>query len=152
MDFKAKTKDELFGNTKTYRSNRVITISQPLVQALQHHIKHQNQHKLVFREQYHHDLNLVLCLDDGNFMPQSTLFNAFARILKQADLLSLPIHSLRHTHAVLQLEAGADMKYMQERLGHGSMSITADVYAHVSKKMEQDQMNQFEDYTKGMLE
>ncbi|OAH59366.1 hypothetical protein AWH49_18540 [Domibacillus aminovorans] len=28
------------------------------------------------------------------------------------------------------------MKYVQERLGHGSIAITADVYAHVSKKIE----------------
>ncbi|GLO66296.1 hypothetical protein MACH08_20800 [Oceanobacillus kimchii] len=50
-------------------------------------------------------------------MPKSSLFNAFTRILKRAKLKPIPIHSLRHTHAVLQLEAGADMKYIQERLG-----------------------------------
>lgn len=73
-------------------------------------------------------------------MPKSTLFNGFSRISTRARLPSLPIHSLRHTHAVLQLESGADMKYVQERLGYGSMAITADVYAHVSKKMEETQM------------
>ncbi|WHX64504.1 hypothetical protein QNH33_08705 [Peribacillus frigoritolerans] len=26
------------------------------------------------------------------------------------------------------------MKYIQERLGHGSMQITADVYSHIRKK------------------
>ncbi len=70
-------------------------------------------------------------------MPKSSLFNAFSRILKRAELPPLPIHSLRHTHAVLQFEAGADMKYLQERLGHGSYEITVDVYSHVSKKMEE---------------
>nr|WP_269800012.1 tyrosine-type recombinase/integrase [Bacillus sp. mrc49] len=83
---------------------------------------------------YHHDLNLVLGRDDGSFMPKSTLFNAFSRILKRADLPSIPIHSLRHTHAVLQLEAGSDMKYVHERLGHGSVAITDDAYAYISKK------------------
>uniref|UniRef100_UPI0022B08C9F tyrosine-type recombinase/integrase n=1 Tax=Gracilibacillus suaedae TaxID=2820273 RepID=UPI0022B08C9F len=53
-------------------------------------------------------------------MPKSSLFNAFSRILKQAGIPNLPIHSLRHTHAVLLLEAGNDMKFIQERLGHGS--------------------------------
>lgn len=50
----------------------------------------------------------------------------------------IPIHSLRHTHADLLLEASADMKYVQERLGHVSIQITSDVYAHISKKIEKD--------------
>ncbi len=47
-------------------------------------------------------------------MPKSNLFNSFVNILKKCQLPGLPIHSLRHTHAVLQLEAGAYMKYIQE--------------------------------------
>nr|WP_245797910.1 tyrosine-type recombinase/integrase [Domibacillus mangrovi] len=119
---------------------------------MHHHAKHQNQHKLILNEEYHHDLNLVLCWDDGHFMPKSTIFNAFSRISTRAGLPPLPIHSVRHTHAVLQLESGADMKYVQERLGHGSMAITADVYAHVFKKMEETQMSRFEDFTKDFLD
>lgn len=84
-------------------------------------------------------------------MPQSSLFNAFPRILKLADINSLPTHSLRHTHAVLILEAGVDMKFLQERLGHGSYQITADVYSHVSKKMETNNTNQYDEYMKNIL-
>lgn len=53
---------------------------------------------------------------------------------------------------VLQLEAGADMKYIQERLSHGSLAITADVSAHISKKIEQRNMDKFEEYTKDILD
>lgn len=93
-----------------------------------------------------------MCRNDGSYIPNSRLFNSFSRILKKCGLPSLPIHSLRHTHAALQLEAGADMKYLQERLGHGSMQITADVYSHISKKIEKDHMNQFEEYMKNVLD
>ncbi|MEF2094823.1 hypothetical protein FC682_19820 [Peribacillus simplex] len=58
------------------------------------------------------------------------------------------MHCLRHTYAVLLLESGATMKYIQERLGYGSTQITADAYAHISKKIEKDTMGNFEDYTK----
>ena len=151
LDFQAKRKEDLFGDPKTYNSKRTVTISQSLANDLQFHKKQQNQNKLALNEIYHHDLNLVLCKKDGSIMPKSSLFNAFIRILKRAELPNLPIHSLRHTHAVLLLEAGADMKYVQERLGHGSMQITADVYAHVSKKMESDTMGKFEEYTKDIF-
>ncbi|MGM9968414.1 MAG: tyrosine-type recombinase/integrase [Rummeliibacillus sp.] len=32
-----------------------------------------------------------------------------------------------HTHAVLLLESGASMKFVQERLGHKNITITSDV-------------------------
>lgn len=73
------------------------------------------------------------------------------RILKRAGLPKIPIHALRHTHAVLILESGASMKYIQERLSHGFMQITADVYSHVSKKIEKDTIEKFEDFTTGMM-
>lgn len=44
------------------------------------------------------------------------------------------------------------MKYVQERLGHGSIQVTSDVYAHISKKIEQDTMGKFEDHMKRVLE
>ncbi|WP_050181353.1 site-specific integrase [Domibacillus robiginosus] len=145
LDFDPKEDEELFGDTKTHKSKRIITISQSLTNTFQFHLKYQNQNKLALKEIYHHDLNLVLCRNDGNIMSKSTLFNSFARILKKADLPQLSIHSLRHTHAVLLLESGADMKYIQERLGHGSMGITADVYSHISKKLEQGNLQRYED-------
>jgi integrase len=33
----------------------------------------------------------------------------------------------------INYETGADMKYVQQRLGHSSIQITSDVYAHISK-------------------
>ena len=62
--------------------------------------------------------------------------------------LSLPIHSTRHTHACMLLDTGADMKFVQERLGHGSMQITSDVYAHVSKKIAARSIDKFDKYLK----
>lgn len=154
LDFKEASinKKNIFGDVKTYGSKRVITISQSLANDLHFHKKYQNQNKIALNAMYHHELNLVLCRNDGNYMPKSSLFNSFSRILKRAELPPLPIHSTRHSHAVLLLEAGADMKYVQERLGHGSIQITSDVYAHISKKIEKDTMDKFEQHMKNVLE
>ncbi|MEH6946072.1 hypothetical protein V7068_03220 [Bacillus sp. JJ634] len=46
----------------------------------------------------------------------------------------------------------ADMKYTQERLGHGSIQITSDVYSHISKKIKESTINKSEDYIKNILE
>ncbi|WIY59773.1 tyrosine-type recombinase/integrase [Bacillus arachidis] len=154
LDFKEASKNPnmIFGDTKNYNSKRIITISQGLANDLHFHQKYQNLNKLALNDNYHFDLNLVLCRNDGNYMPKSSLFNSFSRILKKANLPPLPIHSLRHTHAVLQLEAGVSMKYLQERLGHGSMQITSDVYSHISKKLDKEAMNKFEEHMRNVLE
>ncbi|WP_459499990.1 tyrosine-type recombinase/integrase [Bacillus sp. C1] len=154
LDFReaAKNPDMIFGDTKNYNSKRSITISQGLANDLHFHQKYQNQNKLALNDSYHFELNLVFCRNDGNYMPKSSLFNSFSRILKKANIPPLPIHSLRHTHAVLQLEAGVSMKYLQERLGHGSMQITSDVYSHISKKLDQEAMNKFEEHMQNVLE
>ncbi|WP_100373112.1 site-specific integrase [Bacillus sp. FJAT-45037] len=146
LDFSAKNDDELFGETKTYHSARTITMGTPLAKVLHEHKKWQNQNKIVLNEVYKHDLNLVLCRKDGSHMPKSTLFNAFRRILKRCDISPLPIHALRHTHAVILLESGASIKYIQERLGHGSMQITADVYSHISEKLERSTIDKYDEY------
>ncbi|HIW34131.1 MAG TPA: site-specific integrase [Candidatus Paenibacillus intestinavium] len=151
LDFTAKEEEDLFGDTKTLRSERTIKISNGLVNDLKFQASWQNQNKLNLGDFYKHNLNLVLCRVDGNFMPKSSLFNAFERILIKAELSSLPIHSLRHTCAVLMLEAGADMKYVQEQLGHGSIQITSDVYSHISKKLEKRNTDKIEEYTESIF-
>lgn len=151
LDFQAESEDLLFGDTKTYSSTRQIVIASSLIDDLLKHKQMQDDDKRILGDAYKHDLNLVFCRRDGSFLPKSTLFNAFSRILKKANLSKLSIHSLRHTHAVLMLESGASMKYIQERLGHGSISITSDVYSHISKKINQDSIASFEEYISRIL-
>jgi integrase len=40
-------------------------------------------------------------------------------------------HDLRHTSATLLLAQGVHPKFVQELLGHASISITLDTYSHV---------------------
>jgi integrase len=57
-----------------------------------------------------------------------------------ADRLGLPVrmHDLRHTFATLALGAGVPLKTVSSALGHSSIAITADVYAHVTPELRQE--------------
>lgn len=151
LDYEAASDDELFSDTKTYHSVREIPITNRLSMDLSSHKIRQNDNIFRLKKAYKGDLDLVFCRENGSPLPKSTLFNAFRRILEKAGLPSLSIHTLRHTHAVLLLESNVEMKYIQEALGHGSMQITSDIYTHVSKKIEKDSIEKFENHTKKII-
>ncbi|WP_413774830.1 site-specific integrase [Cytobacillus firmus] len=70
----------------------------------------------------------------------------FNRIIKEAGVPKIRIHDIRHTHATLMLEAGASLKEVQERLGHSSIKITGDIYAHVTPRMQEKSVQKFSEF------
>lgn len=49
---------------------------------------------------------------------------------KKTGYEGLNFHELRHTQATLLIGSGADIKTVQNRLGHSSASLTMDIYSH----------------------
>ena len=60
----------------------------------------------------------------------------FKPLLKSAGLPQIRLHDLRHTCATILLMAGKHPKYIQELLGHASISLTLDTYSHVIEGMD----------------
>jgi site-specific recombinase XerD len=59
--------------------------------------------------------------------------------MEEAKIEKFRWHDLRHTFASRLVEAGANMKVVQEACGHASITMTAR-YAHVSNKTLHDAM------------
>lgn len=70
----------------------------------------------------------------------------FKAVLKRAGLQDIRFHSLRHTFATRALEVGMDFKTLSEILGHASVAITLDLYAHSLKEYKRQQMNKLDQF------
>jgi len=59
-----------------------------------------------------------------------TFKNALNRCTENAKLRQIRIHSLRHSYATIRLMRGHNVGDVSYQLGHSSIKITYDVYAH----------------------
>ena len=90
-------------------------------------------------------------LDGGPIRPRN-LSKEFSRIVKRAGVRRVSLHSLRHTHASQLLRDGVHVKVVSERLGHSTVSITLDVYAHTIPNMQADAAARIDAALAGVLD
>jgi integrase len=62
----------------------------------------------------------------------------FDAAIARAGVPAIRVHDLRHTFATLALGAGIHPKQVQEMLGHADVSITLDIYSHVTEDMHRE--------------
>jgi integrase len=71
--------------------------------------------------------------------PHNLVKRDFRRALRRADLPKIRFHDLRHTYAALLIAAGANVKYVQQQLGHASITTTLNTYGHLLPKEFRDE-------------
>src|SRR5215475_9825613 len=77
------------------------------------------------------DTGLVFTHEDGTAWHPDQLSKAFLRLAFAAGLPPIRLHDLRHCAATLALAGGADITAVSRLPRHGSIQITADIYAEV---------------------
>lgn len=76
----------------------------------------------------------IFCSEVNPYAPlyPTTVTRHVGKFIKQHNLPNVSPHDLRHTAATLALESGADLKQVQELLGHKDASTTMQFYAGVT--------------------
>lgn len=134
----------VLGTPKTESSNRTIYVGETLLSILKKHHLSQKENRLkygVYYKTQKHDF--VNIRENGELLTPDSL-KYLSRVVNYELGIKFNFHALRHTHATMLLEQGANFKDIQKRLGHSKLSTTMDTYSHVTEKMSHETVNIFE--------
>jgi integrase len=128
------------GPTKTDSSNRTFALSWVATATLRE--QRLNQMRLQAEAgaagfPWLNEWGLVFTMPLGAQISPSTLGFDFENRLKAAGLPPMRLHDLRHSCATLLHEAGVDWKEISHLMRHSKVSITQDLYAHMTPLLRQ---------------
>ena len=82
----------------------------------------------------------------NTFTDPSKSYSWLKHILDKYQFEPITTHGLRHTHCSLLFEAGANVKDVQDRLGHKDVKITLEIYTHITQKSKTETIDKFANY------
>lgn len=119
------------------KKSRAIRPGAVAVGALRAHRERQDEEIAAARGLWK-DPGLVFATTLGTPLDASNLVaRDFKPLLLRAGLPNICWHDLRHGCGSLLLSEGVPVKVVQEILGHSSMAVTMDIYAHVLPDMQE---------------
>ena len=163
-----------FTSPKTEGSNRTIPFGQALYEALKAEKLAQQKNELKYGEYYTihvlkkevdekgndmfrivplqkcvgYDLprTRLICIAENGQYTSTDSFKYASRIIHHELKIGFDYHSLRHTHATMLIEGGANVKNVQARLGHSDITTTLQTYVHNTDKMGEESVAIFEKF------
>lgn len=116
---------------------RIVPIHEGALRAMRTYLQDARP-ELVARKKKGEPAQAIFVSARGNDMTAAALRARFERQVKIAGIdASLTPHAMRHTFATELLSGGADLKAVQELLGHESLATT-QIYTHLSVERLKD--------------
>ncbi|WP_257145379.1 site-specific integrase [Bacillus cereus] len=136
-----------FGPPKNKSSIRILTLDDSTSSLLKQ-MKIEQAKNILRNGKYYQDYNFVFTNEDNSCILRASALVFLKEACEKGRFEYITLHGFRHTHAVHLLQSGANIKYVSERLGHSTINMTADVYLHVTKSMEETAVNQYDEFLK----
>lgn len=123
---------------KSKKARRDLPLPDIVVAALKKQKKMLAEEKLKAGKDYSTEHNLVFPDALGSPMDPSGLGRRFKTLAIKAGAGKSRFHDLRHYYATYLLEQGEHPRVVQELLGHQTISVTMEIYSHVSPSIKRD--------------
>lgn len=94
--------------------------------------------------------DLVFTDESGKHYAFFTFYRRFKKLAADIGRPDARPHDLRHTAATVAIASGADIKSVQDMLGHATASFTLNVYTHTSEQMMKDTAARVQGYYDGL--
>lgn len=131
---------------------RVLTPASAVMDALREQQRRQAQWAAELGSAWDNSENLVFTTQTGRYINNKTLWMNFKRIVTELGMPELRFHDLRHTFSINSLQAGDDIKTVQENLGHATASFTLATYAHATLGMKRESANRMDAFIRSLRE
>ncbi|MFG1926379.1 tyrosine-type recombinase/integrase [Cryptosporangium sp. NPDC048952] len=118
------------GPPKSKASRRSVALDHTTVRTLRAHRSRQYTDRFTLGDTWQ-DTGYVFTRRDGQPLAPTYVSHRFADLVADTGLPPVRLHDLRHGAATIAHAAGADLKTIQDQLGHASIALTADTYTTV---------------------
>lgn len=122
---------------KTNSSNRVIILSEATMEVLREYKEWQDNYIKELGSKWQ-GTNRVFTDEVGGHMNPSTCYKIFCKVTEKYGLEHIRFHDLRHTSASVLINNGVNFKAVSQRLGHSSINITSEIYAHTFESAKKE--------------
>lgn len=117
---------------------RIVPINDYALDALNDYLK--NYRPLLVKNNIN---NYIFLNNHGNLLTRQGVFKMIkAECLKKGITKNISPHTIRHTFATHLLENGADLRIIQELLGHSDISTT-QIYTHITNETLHREYNEY---------
>jgi integrase/recombinase XerD len=116
---------------------RLVPISNKALKEIDLYKSDRNRLKLIY------DQNVVFLNRRGRKLTRAMIFTIIRGLAGKAGILKkISPHTFRHSFATHMIEGGADLRAVQEMLGHESI-LTTEIYTHIDRSFLRDTLIMF---------
>lgn len=120
-------KKDILKNNSSYRT---FPLKPVIKNFLEQSYEQQKRNKELFGNAYLNNENYVSVNMDGSLISPNALTKKFAKFLKDNNLRKIRVHDIRHSVATILLNNGANLREVQDNMGHSNVSTT-EIYTHL---------------------